>query len=127
MRISDWSSDVCSSDLEAVLQAQVRELDAARAEAEGHADRLARMAAMLTREKERAEAASRTKSQFLANMSHELRTPLNAVLGFSEILKTEAFGPLGSKRYKDYADELHASGRTPLSLNTHPPAMSNTR
>src|SRR3546814_12740357 len=74
------------------------------------------MAARLTRGKERAEAASRTKSQFLANMSHELRTPLNAVLGFSEILKTEAFGPLGSKRYKDYADDIHASGSHLLSL-----------
>src|SRR3546814_17842709 len=49
-------------------------------------------------------------------MSHERRTPLNAVLGFSEILKTEAFGPLGSKRYKDYADDIHASGSHLLSL-----------
>lgn len=39
-----------------------------------------------------AEAANRAKTEFLANMSHELRTPLNAILGFSEIMKTEAFG-----------------------------------
>lgn len=101
---------------EAVLQAQVQQLDTARTEAEQHAEHLARMTEMLTREKERAEEASRTKSQFLANMSHELRTPLNAVLGFSEILKTEAFGPLGGKRYKDYADDIHASGSHLLSL-----------
>src|SRR3546814_15883737 len=118
MRISDWSSDVCSSDLEAVLQAQVRELDAARAAAEGHADRLARMAAMLTRETERAEAASRTKSQFLANMSHALRTPLNAVLGFSEILMTEAFGPPGSQRYTAYAAAIPARANHPLTPTT---------
>ena len=101
---------------EEMLQAQVEELDTARAEAEHHADHLARMTKLLTREKERAEAASRTKSQFLANMSHELRTPLNAVLGFSEILMTEAFGPLGARRYKEYADDIHASGQHLLSL-----------
>ena len=42
-------------------------------------------------------------------MSHELRTPLNAVIGFAEILLTEAFGPLGSERYRDYASDIHAS------------------
>jgi PAS domain S-box-containing protein len=36
--------------------------------------------------RERAEAASRSKSTFLANMSHELRTPLNAIIGYGEIL-----------------------------------------
>ena len=40
----------------------------------------------LSREKERAEAASQTKSQFLANMSHEIRTPMNGVLGMAELL-----------------------------------------
>jgi signal transduction histidine kinase/CheY-like chemotaxis protein len=36
--------------------------------------------------KERAETASRAKSQFLANMSHEIRTPMNGILGMSELL-----------------------------------------
>lgn len=47
-------------------------------------------------------------------MSHELRTPLNAVLGFSELMTHEAFGPLGSERYAEYARDIHASGRTLL-------------
>ena len=63
-----------------------------------------------------AETANRTKSQFLANMSHELRTPLNAVIGFSEVLKDEIFGPLGSPRYDEYARDVHDSGLHLLEL-----------
>jgi PAS domain S-box-containing protein len=57
-----------------------------------------------------AVAASRAKTEFLANMSHELRTPLNAILGFSEIMKIEAFGPLGAPQYLEYAADIHSSG-----------------
>ncbi len=61
-------------------------------------------------------AANRSKTQFLANMSHELRTPLNAIIGFSEIMKTQAFGPLGSEQYIDYAGDIEGSGRHLLSI-----------
>ena len=67
-------------------------------------------------EKQRAEEASRSKSEFLANMSHELRTPLNAINGFSEVMQSELYGPLGSEKYKEYIDDIHASGRHLLEL-----------
>ncbi len=66
--------------------------------------------------RQRAEAASQAKSEFLANMSHELRTPLNAILGFSEVMKDEAFGNLGSRQYVDYAGHIHDSGQHLLGL-----------
>jgi two-component system, cell cycle sensor histidine kinase PleC len=67
-------------------------------------------------EKKKAETANHAKSSFLANMSHELRTPLNAILGFSEILERELFGPLTNNTYKDYAGDIHSSGRYLLGL-----------
>lgn len=66
--------------------------------------------------RDQAEAANRSKTHFLANMSHELRTPLNAVLGFSEIIKSEMFGPLGSERYLDYSQGIHDSARHLLGI-----------
>lgn len=64
----------------------------------------------------RAEAANNSKSRFLANMSHELRTPLNAIMGFSEVMKAEVMGPLGTPVYKEYAGNIHDSGRHLLNL-----------
>ena len=49
-------------------------------------------------------------------MSHELRTPLNAILGFSEVISTEMFGPVGKPQYVDYAHDIHASGEHLLDL-----------
>jgi PAS domain S-box-containing protein len=70
----------------------------------------------LVEEKERAESASRAKSTFLANMSHELRTPLDAIIGFSEILVGEMFGPLGHAKYREYAGDIMTSGGHLLQL-----------
>lgn len=67
-------------------------------------------------EKRRAEEANRSKTEFLANMSHELRTPLNAIIGFSEIMETGMFGPLGDDRYNEYAGDIRKSGRNLLEL-----------
>ena len=64
----------------------------------------------------RAEAANQAKSEFLANMSHELRTPLNAINGFSEIMATEMFGPLGDGRYREYSQDILNSGQHLLAL-----------
>lgn len=67
-------------------------------------------------EKRRAEDASRSKSEFLANMSHELRTPLNAINGFSEIMQSELYGPLGDTKYREYVGDILSSGQHLLEL-----------
>lgn len=66
--------------------------------------------------KEAAEAASRAKSDFLAMVSHELRTPLNAVIGFSEVMAMEPYGPLGDRRYREYIGDIGDSGRNLLGV-----------
>jgi signal transduction histidine kinase len=53
---------------------------------------------------------------FLAKVSHEVRTPLNSILGFAELMLRERFGPIGSARYKGYAEDIHQSGLYALSL-----------
>ena len=68
--------------------------------------------------KEAAELANRSKSEFLANMSHELRTPLNAIIGFSEMIKTATFGPVGSPKYREYATDIYGSGQHLLNVIT---------
>lgn len=65
---------------------------------------------------ERAEAASRTKSEFLAAVSHELRTPLNAVIGFAEVLQGELYGALGDRRYHGHAGDILNGGRQLLDM-----------
>jgi signal transduction histidine kinase len=66
---------------------------------------------------ERLEAANRGKSEFLATMSHEFRTPLNAILGFSDAMRQQLFGPL-RERYRGYAEDIHGSGTHLLDLIT---------
>jgi two-component system cell cycle sensor histidine kinase PleC len=78
--------------------------------------RLAEIAGKYAEEKDRAEEANRAKSKFLANMSHELRTPLNAIIGFSEIMQSGMFGPLGAEKYGEYCSDIRASGQYLLDV-----------
>src|SRR6476660_2169503 len=66
--------------------------------------------------KRQAEKASSAKSDFLAKISHEIRTPLNAIIGFSEVMMEERFGPIGNERYRNYLRDIHVSGAHLVSL-----------
>ena len=78
--------------------------------------RSADLAEKYAAEKTRAEEANQAKSKFLANMSHELRTPLNAIIGFSEIMESGMFGPLGADKYLEYCNDIHSSGQYLLDV-----------
>ncbi len=71
---------------------------------------------IIAEERDRAEAASRTKSDFLAQMSHDFRTPLNAILGFSQIISRQTYGPVGDSRYVEYAQHMYRSGNLLLEF-----------
>ena len=77
---------------------------------------LADLAEKYAEEKTRAEEANAAKSKFLANMSHELRTPLNAIIGFSEIMESGMFGPLGADKYVEYSRDIRESGEYLLDV-----------
>ncbi|MGD9979843.1 MAG: PAS domain-containing sensor histidine kinase [Hyphomonadaceae bacterium] len=93
-----------------------RRLSDALSRAEQQEYRIKALAREAHEERQKAEEASRAKSTFLANMSHELRTPLNAVIGFSEIMAKELFGPLQNPQYKQYASDIFDSGNHLLDL-----------
>jgi signal transduction histidine kinase/ActR/RegA family two-component response regulator len=95
-----------------VLEKKVHERTAAL---EAALDELQHFNRELRAAKEAAEAAARSKDEFLAGMSHELRTPLNAVLGLSELLQEEIYGPLNEKQ-NEALKTIETSGRHLLSL-----------
>ena len=70
----------------------------------------------LTQAKQSAEAANHAKTDFLSMMSHELRTPLNAIIGFSDMMLSGVFGPIGSPKYLEYARDVNRSGRLLLEM-----------
>ena len=96
-------------DSEKRLMATVADLRASQ-------QRLAELAEKYAQEKTRAEEANQAKSKFLANMSHELRTPLNAIIGFSEIMESGMFGPLGAEKYHEYCSDIRGSGQYLLEV-----------
>ena len=70
----------------------------------------------LTTAKRKAEGVSTEKSELLGKISHEVRTPLNAIIGFSEVMMEERFGPVGNERYREYLRDIHSSGSLILNL-----------
>ena len=100
---------------EKLIESEKR-LTATVADVRASEQRLAELAEKYAVEKTRAEEANQAKSKFLANMSHELRTPLNAIIGFSEIMESGMFGPLGAERYNEYCSDIRSSGEYLLDV-----------
>jgi signal transduction histidine kinase len=75
-----------------------------------------RIAEELLSAQKQGEKASADKSEFLAKISHEIRTPLNSIVGFSEVMLEERFGPIGNERYRDYLKDIRTSGTRLVSM-----------
>jgi signal transduction histidine kinase len=102
--------------LSAIILWQIREVERARRENQRNLEVIEAKNRDLILARDEAEQATRVKSQFLAVMSHELRTPLNAIIGFSEVIHSELYGPLGDGRYKQYLQDIRSSGDHLLSI-----------
>ena len=81
-------------------------------------DEIAQLRSALAAANETAASADVAKSRFLAAVSHELRTPLNVILGFSDVLLHDMFGPFADPRQKEYVSLIRQSGQHLLEVVT---------
>lgn len=105
-----------ASDTEMRHKKTIDTLKLSQNQLELQAQKLVELAEDRTEQRNRAEAGNKAKSEFLANISHELRTPLNAIIGFSDIMRAQTFGPLGSSKYEEYAADIYDSGNFLLGV-----------
>ncbi len=93
---------------------------------ERQSQRLVEIANAASRARREAEMRGHLWAELTARMSHELRTPLNAVIGFSDLMSAELFGPLGHDRYRDYTRHIRECGRTLLKCTEDTLALTSS-
>jgi len=64
----------------------------------------------------KSHTSQRRAHKFFSSVNHDLRTPLTHIIGFSELMKNEQFGPMGQDRYRAYANDIHYSGTMLLDM-----------
>lgn len=64
----------------------------------------------------RSQETHKRSQSFFSNVNHDLRTPLTHIIGFSEMMKNERLGPMGTDRYKEYASDIYSSGTMLLDM-----------
>jgi PAS domain S-box-containing protein len=114
-KAAEASLRAAHAELESRVERRTSQLMEANGRLQREVEERERVQGELRQAKETADTANQAKSAFLANMSHELRTPLNAVIGFSELLEQEIFGPLNDKQ-RSYVGNVLVSGRHLLQL-----------
>jgi len=93
---------------------------------ERQSQRLVEIADAASRARREAEMRGQLWAELTARMSHELRTPLNAVIGFSDLMSAELFGPLGHPRYRDYSRHIRECGRDLLKCTEDTLALTSS-
>jgi PAS domain S-box-containing protein len=111
-----WTDITAQKRRQAELEESREQLQRQTTELAKLAERLEQAKRDADRARYFAERADREKSSFLASMSHELRTPLNAIIGFTDMMRTEAFGPVSPPKYAEYVRIIGDSGEHLLSL-----------
>ena len=81
---------------------------------ERQSQRLVEIADTAVRSRGEAERRGQSWAELMSRVSHELRTPLNAVIGFSDVMNAELFGPVGHPRYREYIHHIRDSGHALL-------------
>lgn len=110
LSLSRLEGTASSSPVSAPTQSGL-ECDSKALDLERQAQRLVEIADRASRARHEAELREHLWAELSARMSHELRTPLNAVIGFSDMMSAEVFGPLGDRRYHDYLHHIRQGGR----------------
>jgi len=113
------------SDEVVALGSQIHKLDSYLQETRRIEEENKNKNVMLRASKESAELSNKIKIEFLNAMSHELRTPLNTIVGFSEIMKNQLYGPLENTQYWQYAQDIHEAAQHLQSLIDDVMALSN--